>query len=61
MIESGQTSYLCRTTIRPDPDPIRLSYDDRTDGPEDGQTAIRSTTKISVSPGLIAGVGLWLP
>ena len=25
------------------------------------QTAIRSTTKISVSPGWIAGVGLWLP
>src|SRR3954454_7169650 len=27
----------------------------------DDQTPRRSTTKISVSPGLIAGVGLWLP
>ncbi len=25
------------------------------------QTASRSTTKMRVSPGLIAGVGLWLP
>ncbi|GGT26518.1 hypothetical protein GCM10010286_59850 [Streptomyces toxytricini] len=29
--------------------------------PVTGQTPIRSQTKISVSPGLMAGVGLWSP